>query len=655
MLQLINNNSQFAGYEVVRKLSTRHDGVREVYLAKPQAVIDGTYEDSEEFYAVLTVFNLKSERYAVDGLSRKRVPDFIEEVKFLRPIERKGSFAPVIGCGIEKVGRRRFAWMAQTNIIANTLADEIRLQRGLCIGDAVKIMQVLFNSIEEIGRFTKGGGHYNITPDNILLDYDGDNLRRVYLIGLSDIGAPYHGSSPVSDGYVDNRFHAPETVNGVFNQLSDIYSLGMIMTMMLTGDMANDFGRGSVIGGGICEDYENLDCGALVPAEFRKRYMSRVSGKLSAAQRLILEKATDPNPASRFQSVDKFRTFVGKLVKGQISTRTHVERTSVLTAAGNNASFISEEDEKRFGQLDRDAIEKVKVRESGRIAIRQGLDEVAGMDELKDLFRRNFVRILRNPMIAKAYGITPCNSTLLYGPQGCGKTFIAEKAAQESGLKYKIVNPSDLGSIYIHGAQEKIAETFREAEKNAPMILIFDEFDAIAPKRDGDLNPHQANEVNELLTQLNNCAERGVYVLATTNRPQMLDTAILRSGRTDLMLYVSLPDDKARRDIFALELKKRPCTDDIDLDLLARATENFTCSDLSFVVKECARRCFDETIASGSNKPIPISQSRILDVIQSTHSSVSEDEIKSYKEMKEKMERRDEKKNRPRVGFLTNT
>lgn len=82
---------------------------------------------------------------------------------------------------------------------------------------------------------------------------------------------------------------------------------------------------------------------------------------------------------------------------------------------------------------------------------------------------------------------------MLYGPQGCGKTFIAEKAAQESGLRYKIVNPSDFGSIYINGAQEKIAETFKEAEKNAPMILIFDEFDAIAPKRDGDINPHQAN------------------------------------------------------------------------------------------------------------------------------------------------------------------
>ena len=77
-------------------------------------------------------------------------------------------------------------------------------------------------------------------------------------------------------------------------------------------------------------------------------------------------------------------------------------------------------------------------------------------------------------------------------------------------LKYKIVNPSELGSIYVHGSQQKIAELFAEAEKNGPMILIFDEFDAIVPKRDSDLNGNQSNEVNEMLTQLNNCASRGI-------------------------------------------------------------------------------------------------------------------------------------------------
>lgn len=90
------------------------------------------------------------------------------------------------------------------------------------------------------------------------------------------------------------------------------------------------------------------------------------------------------------------------------------------------------------------------------------------------------------------------------------------------------------------------------------MILIFDEFDAIVPKRDNDLNGNQANEVNEMLTQLNNCASRGIYVLATTNRPSLLDPAIMRKGRIDRTVYVSLPDKEARAELFRIEIEKRP-------------------------------------------------------------------------------------------------
>ena len=117
-------------------------------------------------------------------------------------------------------------------------------------------------------------------------------------------------------------------------------------------------------------------------------------------------------------------------------------------------------------------------------------------------------------------------------------------------MKCKIVNQSELGSIYIHGSQQKIAELFDDAEKKGPMILIFDEFDAIVPKRDADLNGNQANEVNEMLTQLNNCASRGIYVIATTNRPALLDPAIMRTGRVDRTVYVSLPDKEARKELF---------------------------------------------------------------------------------------------------------
>lgn len=461
---------------------------------------------------------------------------------------------------------------------------------------------------------------------------------------------------------MDNRFRAPETTRGVFNHLTDVYALGIVMAMMLTGEFRMEMKDGMAAAdcSSATVNDTSMDYADLKPASFRKSFLDHLKDMLSTSLRLIIEKAANPVADMRFQSAEKFQYILNMLGNINVTTRKESSKDVTWRQTGSvdcvrGRKWVAETDDDAAEEEDSTLKERPKT-EAERVReafTRQGLDAVAGMDELKQLFRRNFVQIVQNPKIAKAYGITPCNCTLLYGPQGCGKTFIAEKAAQESGLKYKIVNPSDFGSIYIHGSQEKIAETFREAEKNAPMILIFDEFDAIAPKRDSDTNAHQANEVNELLTQLNNCAAKGVYVLAATNRPEMLDTAILRTGRVDQMFYVPLTDFKARHDIFALELEKRPCDANIDLDALANATENFTCSDLSYIVTECARNCFEETLVKGSNTPIPLNQSRILDVIKRARPSVSPKEIKSYMEMKEYMENRNEKNNRPRIGFFT--
>lgn len=649
--QLLQHNSQFAGRMVVRKLSARHDGVREVYLTKCTVVVDGETENAPENYGILTVFNLKSKRYEVDGSSRKRVPDFIEEVKFLRSRQSDKYFPTVIDCGIEKVGNRRLGWMLQPKIDANSLTNEIKLQRGLCMTDVIKVMETLFSAVDEMARYTRGGGHYNITTDNILLDYDGDVLKDVYLIGLSDMGVSYHGSMPFCDEPLDNRFRAPETANGVFNH-PDIYTLGIVMTMMISGDTGE-------------AEKDNTDSRFSVfsAMEFRKLLMKRNRGKLSAAQRLILEKATDVNPSSRFQTVDRFRSFVGKLAKGNISTQTYVESTATSQTNPKASEDDGDRNEDGIACIDLGAVkEKQKTRHGQKCLVEarpeikrgtagRGLDEVAGMSELKALFRWDFIRIVRNPKVAQAYGIKPSNCTLLYGPQGCGKTFIAEKAAQESGLKYKVINPSELGSIYIHGSQQKIAELFGEAEQKGPMILIFDEFDAIVPKRDADFNGNQANEVNEMLTQLNNCASRGIYVLATTNRPGLLDPAIMRKGRVDRTVYVSLPDKEARRELFRLEIEKRPLVN-IDYEVLASVTENFTCSDISYIVEESARLCFEETLDRGLDEPLPLSMNRLMEVIRVTQPSVSDKQRKEYLDLKDEMENRQSSGKRKKVGFV---
>lgn len=637
---MINNNTEFAGYKVVRKLSRHHDGEREVYLVT----------DSEGRNVALTVFNIKCWRYATDRSARKRHPDFIEEVRFYKECAAASGYQDVmglpkyLGCGISTYSHHRYGWVAQEYIDGDSLDVEIRRQKVISMNDALEIVKKVSFIVDAIARFTSGGGHYNISSDNIIIRYEGDELKDVRLVGFTNIGTSYSGKSPIKEEDIDKRFSAPETAKGIHSHRSDIYSLGMVLLLMLTGypkviqtdQYSIDFGNGTID----MTDVSSMD--------FYNALWKNATKNLSNAMRLVLRKATDISPTGRFATIEKFNDFIAKVEKRQIKTQTVSEEddeptTSLLGMSPRNAREASE-------------IRHAALAERKKLAVTQSpqtnsLDEVAGMAELKALFRRDFIRIVRNPKVAQAYGIKPSNCTLLYGPQGCGKTFIAEKAAQESGLKYKIVNPSELGSIYIHGSQQKIAELFDEAEKKGPMILIFDEFDAIVPKRDADLNGNQANEVNEMLTQLNNCASRGIYVLATTNRPGLLDPAIMRKGRVDRTVYVSLPDKEARKELFRLEIEKRPFVN-IDYEVLASVTENYTCSDISFIVEESARLCFEETLDRGLDEPLPLSMNRLMEVIKVTQPSVTDKQRREYLELKEKMENRQSSGERKKVGFV---
>ena len=167
-----------------------------------------------------------------------------------------------------------------------------------------------------------------------------------------------------------------------------------------------------------------------------------------------------------------------------------------------------------------------------------GFKDVAGLDELKQMVTEGFINVLKNQECAKAYGITP-PSMLFYGPAGCGKTFFAEKIAEELGINFIKVVPDDLASTLVHGTQEKIGEVFRKAEHKAPTLIFFDEFDAMVPQRSNDDRNYQNGETNEFLCMLNNAAEKGIYVLAATNHPERIDKAVLRTGRIDEIIYVA--------------------------------------------------------------------------------------------------------------------
>lgn len=280
----------------------------------------------------------------------------------------------------------------------------------------------------------------------------------------------------------------------------------------------------------------------------------------------------------------------------------------------------------------------------------RGFSDVAGMDVMKQLITESFVNVLKYQDCAKVFGLTP-PSLLFYGPSGCGKTFFAEKIAEEVGINFMKIVPDDIASTLVHGTQERIGEVFRQAVREAPTIIFFDEFDAMVPKRSNDDRNYQNGEVNEFLCQLNNASERMVYVMAATNHPERIDRAVLRSGRIDEMIYIDMPDSRTRECLFRSSLSKLPTDNDIDYERLAEMTIGYNCSDISYIVKMASRSMFNESIKENDKTYRTISQALLEDTISKKSPSVSSRELQEYERIRVDFSPKDSSYNRSKIGF----
>jgi transitional endoplasmic reticulum ATPase len=257
-----------------------------------------------------------------------------------------------------------------------------------------------------------------------------------------------------------------------------------------------------------------------------------------------------------------------------------------------------------------------------------GFNSVAGMRELKALLVNEVIEPLRHPEKFRKFRLSIPNGILLYGPPGCGKTFIVRKLAEELSYKFIELGPSAVATPWVHGAVGNIAKVFETAKREGPAVIFIDEIEGLIPKRE-DLGSHadiKKEEINEFLMQLNNASDRGILVVGATNRPQMIDTAILRSGRMDKRILVPPPDFSARREMFQICLSGRPYDSAIDFDKLATLTENFVGSDIELIVTDAARAA----VARDSGR---IEQEMILEVISRFSPSISTEEIEKFRQL----------------------
>ena len=279
-----------------------------------------------------------------------------------------------------------------------------------------------------------------------------------------------------------------------------------------------------------------------------------------------------------------------------------------------------------------------------------GFADVAGMEDLKSFIDISFIQVVRNREIAARFGLQP-TSMMLFGPPGCGKTYLANSIANECQMNFIKVTPDQVGSIYQHGPVKKIAELFKKAEEKSPVILFLDEIDAFLPKRSDDSQRFRNAEVNQFLCLLNNANEKGIYLIAATNHPELIDSAVLRPGRINEMIYIDLPDLHMREELFRFSLKKLPAEKTINYHTLAVKTKGFNCADINYVVNMAARHSFEETLKNPNKSYRLISQDFIEQAINKRAPSVSSDEIRFYEQLKRKYSTNGADRSRTVVGF----
>ncbi|MBK8341391.1 MAG: AAA family ATPase [Flavobacteriales bacterium] len=489
-----------------------------------------------------------------------------------------------------------------------------RMRRDLTIEplEARRLITRVLEGLDYLHSLSDPISHNEVTNQNVMLDLSGKEAATV-LIDFGQARRKSEGAWHPKTGH-DPYYLAPECLNGESGPASDVFAAGALYYHMLFGIPPWYLNISQYQA-----QHSNIHAALDKERRTKLKYPNLQSG-LSVDERDLkaLERALSLSPSMRFATAGEF-----------LEALAQKSRTTPARAGGQPADNLP-------------APSKRPAR------IKRGLRRSGGHGGTEGTPLRDVVKALKERRLPKPMGSPSRTAMLFYGPPGCGQTVIGEKLAEEVGLNYRL-NRAIRYSQHLrawHPREDR--RTLQEAREKAPTILLFDELDAMLPNRDNDLGHSYAAEVNEFLTQMGNCSKDGVFMIGATNRPDLIDPAVLRRGRMDKLIYIPPPDMEARRAMFQMHLEGRPVADDIDYVALAAETNKRVASDIEFFVNEAAREAY---VAK-----LPINQEHLLKAIK-VHKrlSVSDQDLDRYSEMRKRLESGEADPQRKPVGFQAAT